>query len=836
MRTLRHAFLFAALWAAAPVAADTETLDEALVLGPLPLVPTSEATPRVAATLAPVPEIDPRGWLPRPGERVALAPGRESTWRRVEAEADGFPLEEPGVYWLAARLVSDRWSELTLNVTTDATLFVDGNPLANPASLTVGRGERFVLVRALAGPDGAAVAVTADGAADLRWDLEPRLSLCDLDRARALASINDLAVSPRGGLVARRLSRRNAKGEGWRREVAVLDAEWNRVASGLGGPDARPLAFSPDGETLLLRRPGESGTDLLAWTAPKGPMHTVVIDEPGLGLVEFSPEGEFLLMASTRGLHPARRDATAPRRWNVLRERVIDWNPLPHLHLVEIATGARRALTQPGDWTLDDAAWAPDGRSILYGRTRPQTARPWFFTEIRRLDLASGEDREIASFTGGWEVRPQAFAPHPNGEYMAFLGPPHQVGDLFPEHSIYNKQVWMLDLETGKYERITRGMRYAFDGGRNLPAWDSAGRSLLLPANMGARDVLVRLEEGDDGWRAKRLLTAQETGARWALSPDATVVAHTGGGPTVPSMLEWKDLVSREFRALETPDIALLMLWRWSKAEDASFTGPGGETIEAWWYRPTGTSGDILEEASVPLIVYFYGGNSPTTRALSTTHQFWAANGYAVLVINPRGAYGYGEAFADHHAGDGGPKAGADVIAGTRALLERFPELDPKRVGCYGGSYGGFLTMYLVANSDLFAAACSMYGIADQATYWGQGTWGWTYGDMANAGALPWRDPEFYLRASPLYQADGINTPLLLLHGDEDANVTPGESIEMFTALQVLGRTVEMVTFPGEDHGIAGTWASYVGHRTMMLEWFDRWLKDQPEAWEHRWR
>ena len=169
-------------------------------------------------------------------------------------------------------------------------------------------------------------------------------------------------------------------------------------------------------------------------------------------------------------------------------------------------------------------------------------------------------------------------------------------------------------------------------------------------------------------------------------------------------------------------------------------------------------------------------------------------------------------------------------------MLTKHPELDASAVGCYGGSYGGFLTMHLIGQCDLFAAAVSMYGISDQTTYWGQGTWGWTYGDMANGGALPWHDPEFYRQASPLSQADAIRTPLLLLHGEEDDNVTPGQSAEMFTALQVLGRNVEMITFPGEGHGIAGAWENYVGHRTMMLEWFDRWLRDRPAAWEHRWR
>jgi dipeptidyl aminopeptidase/acylaminoacyl peptidase len=331
------------------------------------------------------------------------------------------------------------------------------------------------------------------------------------------------------------------------------------------------------------------------------------------------------------------------------------------------------------------------------------------------------------------------------------------------------------------------------------------------------------------------LATAPETGGGWSASPDGGAVAYTASAPLTPACL-YRQKLDGDFEMIEIPDLEPMQHWRLAAAEDATFIGPDGDTIEAWWYRSSNsTAATAHEPASVPLIVYYYGGSSPTTRGFNATHQFWAAHGYAVLVINPRGATGYGDEFADVHAGDWGPAAGADIVAGTRALLESQPQLDAERVGCYGGSYGGFMTMHLVAHSDVFAAAVAMYGISDLATYWGQGAWCWTYGDMANAGRTPWGDAEFFLGRSPLFAADQVRTPLLLLHGEADANVTPGESVQMFTALQTLGRDVEMVTFPGEDHGIAGTFANYVLHRTMMLEWFDRWLRGRPEAWEHRW-
>ena len=232
-------------------------------------------------------------------------------------------------------------------------------------------------------------------------------------------------------------------------------------------------------------------------------MRTLVTDEPDLGLVRWSPDGSRLLLASTRGLE-ADDPAADQRRWDVLRERVSDWDPRPHLHVVDRASGLRRVLTRPGDFALDDAAWLPGGERVVYARTVPQVPRPWFRTELRVVDLASGEDRLAATFTAGWEVRPQALTPHPDGRRVLFVGPPDEVGGEREEHNVYNKQLWLLDLETGRVDRITRGLPHAFAGARGLPAWTDDDR-LLASAVSGSGETLVRLERDGDRWRATEL-------------------------------------------------------------------------------------------------------------------------------------------------------------------------------------------------------------------------------------------------------------------------------------------------------------------------------------------
>ncbi|MEL7388112.1 MAG: prolyl oligopeptidase family serine peptidase, partial [Pseudomonadota bacterium] len=173
-----------------------------------------------------------------------------------------------------------------------------------------------------------------------------------------------------------------------------------------------------------------------------------------------------------------------------------------------------------------------------------------------------------------------------------------------------------------------------------------------------------------------------------------------------------------------------------------------------------------------------------------------------------------------------------DIIDGTKAFLDKYNFVDSKRVGNLGASYGGFMTMLLATKTDMFSASIAHAGISNITSYWGQGWWGYLYSAEASKNSYPWNNPSLYSQHSPVFHADKVTTPLLLLHGDSDTNVPVGESHNMYTALKLLGKDVDLIEYKGADHQIFARDKRFDWWNT-MLAYFDKNLKDQPQWWQY---
>jgi dipeptidyl aminopeptidase/acylaminoacyl peptidase len=233
-----------------------------------------------------------------------------------------------------------------------------------------------------------------------------------------------------------------------------------------------------------------------------------------------------------------------------------------------------------------------------------------------------------------------------------------------------------------------------------------------------------------------------------------------------------------------------------------------------------------------PLLLNVHGG--PFTQygnGFFDEFQVEAGGGYAVVYCNPRGSSGYSEEWGRAIRGPGaaGPGWGSvdydDCLAVVDEALRRFDFIDPERLGVIGGSYGGYMTSWIVSHTDRFKAAVSERAVNSFVSMWGSSDAGW---DMKGYfGSFLYEDVATYLKISPLTYAEHIRTPLLILHSENDLRCPIEQGEQLFVTLRLLKRPVEMVRFPVESHELtrSGSPLHRVQRFALVLEWFDRYLK-----------
>ena len=262
-----------------------------------------------------------------------------------------------------------------------------------------------------------------------------------------------------------------------------------------------------------------------------------------------------------------------------------------------------------------------------------------------------------------------------------------------------------------------------------------------------------------------------------------------------------------------------------AEPERFTATSADGSEVEAWIMRPLG----FEEGRKYPTLLNVHGGPfSQYGNRFFDEFQIYTGAGYAVLYSNPRGSSGYSEEWGRAIRGpvEGGEGWGSldyeDVMAVTDEAVERFDFIDPERLGVLGGSYGGFMTSWVVSHTDRFKAACSERSVNNFVLEGGSGDIGWAFKGIV--GEYWFKAPEAYLQISPSTYAADITTPLLILHSQDDLRCPIGHAEDLFAILRVLRRDVELVIFPAESHNLSRSGSP--AHREMrfeaILDWFER--------------
>jgi acylaminoacyl-peptidase len=621
-------------------------------------------------------------------------------------------------------------------------------------------------------------------------------------------------------------------------------------------PDGRTLAFLSDRRLQVEEEPtaGEAKEreDLqqVHLLPLDGGEATRLTDLPrGVKEYEWAPDGTRLFVLSSS--HGATREEDTKRRGKAPKPKpgepptsdyhFVDrlgymfngsgftYHQMAQLWVVNAATGEAQRLTdEPAG--VGGAAWSPDGDRIVYTTNLRRDHDLQDRSHLVVIDVASGRRTRLTDDAG------ILFGPTwlPDGRTVA------AIGGYLPDN-FYRNDLWLIAADGSDARK---------QGGRNL----SGRHDLMLGSSMNSdivpgEDARLRVS-GDGRWitfqapdhgslELFRIATADGTveqlteGHQYVSSFDQVDVGRAAGRSRIAwlrsSPTELGDVWVREgasgaSRRLTDLNREVLDEVELREPVERSAT-VDGRAIQGWLLVAAGADGRGSGKSS-PLVTEIHGG--PHTLygwAPMLEFQMLAASGMSVFFSNPRGSEGYGRAFNEANIRDWGPGPMRDVIAGVESLVAD-GLADPARLGLTGGSYGGYLTNWIVAHDDRFAAAMTCRSVSDMTMLMLTGDISSGFWASHEFRATPWDEPEYFREISPITYADRIRTPLLIQHSEKDIRTTIGQAEALFTVIRSKKRPVRLLRVPEETHELtrSGTPFRRVENLSVVRDWFRHYL------------
>lgn len=747
------------------------------------------------------------------------------------------------ISYYATYLYSTRWAEITFEVNSKDMfeLYLDGTLLDGkykfdtdePGKLSKKTnliyGNHLVLLKVLhENKDSAQIIhalVKPSGYChtdDLKITLDPTAYM-NIHHLLDGTKIGSVQISPSGNLVA--IQYRNTKSpsgetESW---TQIKEIASGKMVQSFRNASIQSLKWLPVGNKISYLHRDKGKTSLFILDLDKGEEKELLSGIEHFSSYQWSPKGSYIIYSVSEA--PDKSESSMKRHIG-MHDRYPGWRSRGFLYKLDVNTLVKQRLTF-GHLSTQLYDISPDEKTILFGQSAPDySERPYSKQNLFKLNVRTFRMDTIWK-NKRWGGNP-SFSP--DGKKLLITGGPSafgKIGENVKESEIpnnYDGQVYIYDLENGNVDPIT----HDFDPAIRQAFWNLSDGLIYLIAEEKDFIKLYRYNPGSRKFYA--IPTGIDVVNSFSFASSKPVAVYTGSGISTPRTAFYIDLKKKSFKVIEDVDLENYNDVRFGKTENWNFKNKEGETIIGRVYYPP----DFDPSKKYPLIVNYYGGTSPVGRSFGGRYplNLYAANGYVVYVLQPSGATGFGQEFSAKHVNNWGITVADEIIDGTRKFLADLSFIDPAKVGCIGASYGGFMTMLLQTRTDIFTAAISHAGISSISSYWGEGYWGYLYSAEATAESFPWNNMEIYINQSPLFHADKIKTPLLLLHGSVDTNVPPGESIQLYTALKLLGRPVELITITGENHHIL-TYSKRIEWNNTILAWFDKWLKEQNEWWNN---
>lgn len=773
--------------------------------------------------------------------------GISSQWKLKKTDKDAFLKLSKGnkikglqSYYSVAYIEADRWLEakLTLKSNSAFEVLIDGKSLGEKTSsegkenvlsktLQLEQGKHIIVVKSLV-KEGLDKELTiqaylvineaaVNGNIVLSTSNTRRMNIADvLDGMR----VNSMDISPKGDYYICRLSERygtEGDNSAW---YEIYEVATNKRMESFKNTQIWSLKWIPNSNKVSFTTEALSGSKIVEFDFVNGQQKDLLNNIKRLGSYKWAPNARYLIYSISE--RPSNTNDLVKKvegmsdRWPWYRSRSF-------LYKYTIASGFSERITF-GNLSTDLHDISPDSRSILYSESiEDYTERPYTKQKLFLMDLHTFEVSLI------WNQRFSASAEFsPDGKDLLVLGGPATFGDVGVStdkgviSNDYDQQAFILNLKTKAVNPITKH----FDPAIKSAHWNAIDHQIYF----------VTFDQSYVNLYTYKFETAAFTKVdvgmdiikNISFSDHASIAAYTANGIKNRDQGYLLDLTNLKYTLVLDPEKENFEDVQFGTHKDWVFTTKEGVKIDGRIYFPP----NFDPAKKYPLIVNYYAGTSPTSRSFRGRYplNLYSSGDYVVYNLLPSGTFGYGQEFSAAHVNNWGTTVADEIIDATKQFTKEHDFINDQKIGCIGASYGGFMTMLLMSRSEIFTCGISHAGISSIASYWGEGYWGYSYSAVASANSFPWNNKRLYIEQSALFNADKIKNPLLLLHGDADTNVPIGESIQLFTALKLLGSPVDYIEIKGQNHHILDYKKRIIWQKTIAA-YFDRWLKDQPEWW-----
>ncbi|MEG1903270.1 MAG: prolyl oligopeptidase family serine peptidase [Bacteroidales bacterium] len=609
---------------------------------------------------------------------------------------------------------------------------------------------------------------------------------------------------------------KDGKRESYKKVVRLKEnrtiANWKEIAD---------LGWMPTTNKLYYTQTGMDGRTLLTLD-PATMAERVVATQLPAGSFSWTPDEQTLIFTNAEQFPDTRK---AVSQVIVPDDRQPNWRTRYSVGKYTLATGLFEQMTYGYHSSfVEDIRF--DSKKVLVSEHETLlTERPFRRSSFYEVDLNTFEVDTLWSkigFVNGIQYSPDGkqLLVLGSGESFDGIGLNIEPGQIA---NMYDVQAYLYSFA----DRTIRPVTKTFAPSIQQAWWHKADNRIYMTCT--DRDYVDLYAYTPQKGTFSKLPLEVDVLTTFSPATNTLQAVYSGNSVSAPDRVYALNLKNDRSALVDAPQAKQAADYELGEVKEWNFVSEDGTTIEGRYYLPA----DFDPSKKYPMLVYYYSGTTPTNRNFFHPYSMhlYAAQGYVVYVLQPSGTIGFGQEFAARHVNAWGKRTADDIITGVKKFCNEHPFVNAKKVGCMGASYGGFMTMYLQTRTDIFAAAVSHAGISALSSYWGEGFWGYSYSAAASAHSYPWNNPQLYVEQSPLFHADKINTPLLLLHGTADTNVPIGESIQMFTALKLLGKQVDFIQVEGENHGIA-QFDKRLAWKKSIFAFFAKWLKDEPQWWE----